>query len=225
MPKKHKLLDMRLTGKGKKAVRALNAIDKDVTEIEKKLKTVQESISEIVNAKEIPMNDGESEKQAEGTSKDKLSVNTVGGDVGKRLSVLDTPPRVEFTLNRLRFYIDFLIIAYNENGKSEIYGALVYGTQRRLCLEKCSEKSSRKERTDGHQPVINRCDGLEDKPMFELIVNHEGRISAKQGFDNEWWVDEDLGSETKKDLAEMHYLTMAIIWHDALNWVNEKLLP
>ncbi len=61
--------------------------------------------------------------------------------------------------------------------------------------------------------------------MLELVINHEGRITAKQGLDNEWWLDDELDPEMKKDLAEMHYLTMEMIWHDALNWANEKLLP
>ena len=207
---------MEYKGKSLKAVRALIAIEKDVEEIKKKLKVAREYIfDKIVDVSDISIVD----------KKEKLLVSTKKGDDKKRFSVLETPERIEFTLNSIRFYIDFLVIAHNENGMNDIAGAIIYGTQRSLCLESCLKNSNVVKRMKEHQAVITRCDGLEDKPMLELTINHQGRIVAKQGLDDEWWIGEKLDSEIKKGLAELHYQTMAVIWHDALNWANEKLLP
>lgn len=148
--------------------------------------------------------------------------------------------RIEFEKNGIRFYIEFTIIQSDIGGNS-LKGSIIYGASRPECFSGCvNNKTSHKKKA-----FITRCDLLEDKPLIQFLIDEYGLITTERESEkNEWWINtdieykKDLKSEKeikenkdsniendKKNLAELHFLTLNKIWKDALDWVNEKILP
>jgi hypothetical protein len=182
------------TGKCKKARHRLNAIDKEIEGINKQLVKARATL----------------EKTANSVSKDEKK---------KRSMVAIAPERIEFDFNSLKFYIDFIVVASERDGQSNIKGSIIYGTSRTLCFSDCIYPNSKGPKTCGRCERILRCDGLEDKPLISFEINPHGMIQSSGKLEGEWWIKD------KPDLDELHYRALDLIWKDALDWANEIILP
>lgn len=147
---------------------------------------------------------------------------------------VQNPDRILFEYHGLRFYMDFCLLS-DEN---DIEGAIVYGVMREprypysLWIAPITDnKQSKKEPDTGSSKEKSK---REDKPLAHFAVNDLGKISIKGKLDDEWWLydpkvdcdkDKDPLGDRKKAVQEMHYRALDLIWRDALNWVNEPLLP
>lgn len=131
-----------------------------------------------------------------------------------RLSMVKgVPSRLEFEGNCLKFYIDFTVTCQESEYPFIINGSIIYGTSRTMCFKECPEPYKIEE----CQRNV-RCDCLEDKPLIEFVVGDDGFIRASGKLEDEWIINED-------ELTELHLRTMVIIWKDALDWSNEKIIP
>ena len=197
-------------GKGKKALHRVIALNEKLAIIEKHLDTVRRKLKELLE---------NAEKTVEYTkAKPKCLVKLIGlKEPGRQRSMLDfVLKRIEFYFSRLRFYIDFTAVGSEGDDLVNVKGSIVYGTSRTLCFSECifpkNSKCIRCER-------ISRCDGLEDKPLIHFTINQHGMIQSSGELDGEWWI------EDKSDLLELHYRALDLIWKQALDWSNEKILP
>jgi len=203
------------TGKGKKALYRLTAVNLDVKEIKGILSTTRANITEMLG-QESKRSDPVIEFEPESTQQKKPP-----GKLRGMISSL--PNRVEFTCNSLKFYIDFTLLATESDNSNSIKGSIIYGISRTLCFSDCifpkdTEKCERCER-------ITRCDGLEDKPMIQFTVERHGIVRSKGELDEEWRIVNEQDEESKKKLSEFLYCTLDYIWKDALDWTNERMLP
>ncbi|RJQ57337.1 MAG: hypothetical protein C4530_12780 [Desulfobacteraceae bacterium] len=113
--------------------------------------------------------------------------------------------RIELKINEVLLYIEFCIVSEDDN----IVGAIVYGALRVPRYPKSFwEYKNIKEK----------------RPLFNLSVDEYGKISAKGKLDDEWWFERGE-EEDEKSLKEMHNRVLDLVWRDALNWMNEALLP
>ena len=190
----------KLSGKGKKAFKRLKTMNTELVEINKKLELASTSLEEIIkNDKNI---------LAEFRAKSKLLSKSK-----TRCMIEMAPKRLEFQLERLKFYIDFTIIA-SDHDDLIVNGSIIYGTSRTLCFSDCPAPNNKNQcqRT-------TRCDGLEDKPLISFEVTQHGMIQSSGKLEGEWWI------EDKSDLLELHYRALDFIWKEALDWTNEIILP
>ena len=209
------------TGKGKRAFDRLSAVDSEVNEIKGILHVVSKNITKTFEREGIefePKTEQQEEKKPQ--------------KIRGMISAL--PNRIEFTCNRLKFYIDFTLLTSEGDDPTDIKGSIIYGTSRTLCFRDCifpkdTEECKRCER-------ITRCDGLEDKPIIQFTVNRHGIVKSRGELDDEWRIadpqkekDENKRKEKerkiRKDLLDLHYRTLDHIWKDALDWTNENILP
>lgn len=190
----------KLKGKGKKAYKRLKYINVEIGEIIKKLEKLHKFFGEIIESSDF---------------------QKIGGkinDLHKQRSMIDeAPKRIEFMSNQLKFYIDFTIVPSEGDDPTDIKGSIIYGANRTLCFKDClfqenSEKCKLCER-------INRCDGLEDKPLIQFSVNKTGMIKSRGELEDEWWIKE------KEDLVNLHYRALDHIWKDSIDWTNENISP
>jgi hypothetical protein len=151
-----------------------------------------------------------------------------------RSMIAKTPMRIEFKYNSLKFYIDFTLVPLERDDLIEINGSIIYGTNRTLCFLDCiypaenenPKNNNNKNPVKGELPKcencerILRCDRLEDKPLIQFLVNRNGIIKCKDKLEDEMWT-----TENNQDLLDLHYRTLDLLWKDALDWVNEELLP
>ena len=190
---------LKLSGKGKKAFKRLKTMNNELVEINKKLEIASTSLEEIIkNDKNI---------LAEFRAKSKLLSKSK-----TRCMIEMAPKRLEFQLERLKFYIDFTIIA-SDHDDLIVNGSIIYGTSRTLCFSDCPAPNNKNQcqRT-------TRCDGLEDKPLIQFSVNRQGIIHSNGELEDEWWIKDD------EDLLDFHYRSLDLIWKQALDWSNENIL-
>jgi hypothetical protein len=135
----------------------------------------------------------------------------------QRSMILENPKRIEFLLNGLRLYIDFTIETFDDGNRFINGGSIIYGANRTLCFShECIVSPGEYNKCS----IIERCDGLEDKPLIAFSVTSLGIIEASNKFENELW-----DRENPKDLYDLHYRALDTIWVDALSWTNEPILP
>ncbi len=134
-----------------------------------------------------------------------------------RSMVKGVPKRIEFGFNHLKFYIDFTVVVSEGDDLANIKGSIVYGTSRTLCFSECifPKKTNKCKKCER----IDRCDGLEDKPLINFSVTQQGMIQSSAELEGEWWIGD------KSNLLELHYRAMDLIWKQALDWANEIVLP
>lgn len=209
--------EIRKTGKGKRAFDRLSAVDSEVNEIKRILHVVSKNITKTFEREGIEF-EPKTEQQEENKPQ-KL-----------RGMISALPNRIEFTCNRLEFYIDFTLLTSEGDDPADIRGSIIYGTSRTLCFRDCifpkdkdTEKCKRCER-------IKRCDGLEDKPIIQFTVNRHGIAKSRGELDDEWRIadpkqDKEKLKEITKSLLDLHYRALDHIWKDALDWTNENILP
>lgn len=119
--------------------------------------------------------------------------------------------RIGFDKGGLALYIRFLLVSEDE----DIKGAIVYGVARepRYPYTLWSNSQGKEQ--------------WEEKPLAFLSVDALGKISMKGKSNDQWWLSSshDVDEDDEEVAAEIHYRTLDLIWRDALNWVNEPLLP
>ena len=144
----------------------------------------------------------------------KIDQISKSADIKKcRSMILGMPNRIEFEENCLKFYIDFTVTCQESKYPFIINGSIIYGTSRTMCFKECPREWTK---LDCQRNV--RCDCLEDKPLIEFMVGDDGLIKSSGILEGEWIIE-------KEELTELHYRTLVIIWKDALDWSNEKLIP
>lgn len=209
-------------GKAEKSLYKLEAINTEINKMKDILDKVQKELVRVIknecNYLEININ---------------LEVNTKlinSRGLEKQKSMIETlPKRIEFELNHLIFYIDFTLLAPENDGVNDIKGCMIYGVNRSTCFIKCifpnktddkgtSDKVASDKVTCENCERISRCDRLEDKPLIQFSIDRQGMIQSAGEFEDSWWL------EKEDDLPELHYRTMELIWPKALAWTNENLL-
>jgi len=132
-----------------------------------------------------------------------------------------------FMYNGLRFYIEFTVVA-SETDQNGLEGRIVYGTSKTVCFVECPEE------TRLCCERVPRCDCLEDKPLIQFSVDQHGMIQSSGKLQDEWWVwdkdeapadEKNSEKEDRKALLDLHYRALEAIWKEALDWVNEDILP
>ena len=128
----------------------------------------------------------------------------------------------------IMFFIDFRILSDGE----ELEGAIVYGAFRQPCYPHRLILACSKNETKGGGAAKSDTSRMEEKPLLYFSVNEHGRITGRGKVTDEWWLpnekerdDATAKEAAKKSLREMHFRTLACIYHDALNWINEPFLP
>lgn len=224
--KKEKLTPNSPTGKCIKALREIRRQHEDSHDVCARMKVVHAVLIEIVDQKEVNLGKEEPKEQ--------IILQTKYHSLQNRTCALEgLPERLEFTVNGLRFYVDFIVLPSSSNELPDLEGGIVYGAQRAQCFASCDIGSKHNSTSPKHVVALMRCDGLEDKPLLKLSIDDHGKITESDKIDDEWWIGKSEGecadwvadAETKKSLQEMHCRVLRVIWRDALNWVNERLLP
>ncbi len=198
------------SGKCKKALYRLHAINKQLKKIIGLFECTRETLIEII---ENPPENEKIKSSVIPCQKEKFE------ELRKRSMVKRAPKRIRFKLNDFKFYIDFTVVSSNAEDQFDIKGAIVYGTNRTLCFSECILPKSNDSKVCENCDRIARCDRLEDKPLLQFLINQHGMIQASEKLEGEWWADDT------KDLQELHYRALDLIWMDALDWTNENLLP
>ncbi len=180
-----------LTGKGKKALLELKAIQEEVHTIEGKLKKASEILQNAIESLESclrPKRPENGAKRSSGTGK-----------------YAECPPkRVKFKYNHLEFYIDFAIAPSESSDPTNIQGIIIYGVRRTLCFP----------------DLIMKGEKSETKALIQFSVNRHGMIQSNDAFEDIW----SLGDK-EHNLLDMHCRTLDHIWGQALDWVNENIVP
>ncbi|MFH0883433.1 MAG: hypothetical protein V2A56_10650, partial [bacterium] len=146
-----------LNGKSKKCLQKLYAVGKEITDIIDTLKKVETLLKEIINTEKFENGYPNPGTKVTGDSKQKCMIDGV-------------PKRIEFGLNHLIFYIDFTLLAPENDGVNDIKGCMIYGVNRSTCFTKCVfpnktvDKVASDKVTCENCERISRCDRLEDKP-------------------------------------------------------------
>lgn len=195
-----------LNGKSKKYLQKLYVIGKELTDIIKTLNKVEKQLKGIINTKIF--------------EKDYPNVGTkMTGNSKQKCMIIGVPKRIEFGLNSLIFYIDFTLLAPENDGVNDIKGSMIYGVNRSTCFTECIFPNETDDKVKCENcERISRCDRLEDKPLIQFFIDRHGRIQSTGEFEDSWWI------EKKDDLPELHFRTMELIWPKALAWTNENLL-
>jgi len=107
---------------------------------------------------------------------------------------------------RVKLYVDFVITFDDEAAE----GSIVYGALRKPRYPHSIGPNKRKTR--------------EEKPLASLSVSDQGKVCIKGKLHDEWWLTGNK-RDVKAAVQEMHYRVLNHISSDALNWVNEPLLP
>jgi len=205
------------TGKGKRAFDRLNAVDSEVNEIKGILHVVSKNITKTFEREGIEF-EPKTEQQEEKPQKMRGMISTL-------------PNRIEFTCNRLKFYIDFTLLTSEGDDPADIKGSIIYSTSRTLCFRDCIFPKDTKDTEECKRcERITRCDGLEDKPIIQFTVNRHGIVKSRGELDDEWRIadpkqDKEKLKEITKSLLDLHYRALDHIWKDALDWTNENILP
>lgn len=201
----------KLNGKSKKCLQKLYAVDKKITDIINTLNKVEKLLKGIINTEEFENGYPNAGTKVAGDSKQKCMIDGV-------------PKRIEFELNHLIFYIDFTLLAPENDGVNDIKGCMIYGVNRSTCFTKCifpnktDDKGTSDKVTCENCERISRCDRLEDKPLIQFYIDQQGMIQSAGEFQDSWWIKKE------DDLPELHFRTMELIWPKALAWTNENLL-
>jgi hypothetical protein len=196
-----------LKGKGEKARIRLNALENEISLARNMLKDIHDELLKII-------------KEKEGDIKNIKPQSTFLGNLKLRSMLNDMSNRIEFEFNGLKFYIDFTLVPLERDDLIEINGSIIYGTNRTLCFSECIYPDKTNKKKCENCERILRCDRLEDKPLIHFLVNRNGIIKCKDKLEDEMWT-----TENNKDLLDLHYRTLDLIWKDALDWTNEELLP
>lgn len=207
-----------LSKKGRIAKRKLDEIGSNINSLLGLLKKVKKRLEDIIEA-----DNGSGLITVEEKLKEVIEK---GKDPKQKIRFSDKLGRIEFYRSNLNFYIEFTIVSHDNDDLVEHEGRIVYGVNRTLCYKNCIMY-------DSHYKCerLGRCDGLEDKPFAQFSIDRHGRIQSNNNIEGEWLFSvnnkgvEDDKTKNKKDLSEIHYLTLVHIWKDALSWVNEKILP
>ncbi len=206
-----------MSKKGRIAKKKLDGIGNNICCLTTKLKEVKEELGYIIESDKDPKLE-KVEKTPEEIEAEKITNN--------KTLLLDKVVRIEFKEAILNFYIEFTIVSRDNDEFVEHEGRIIYGVNRTLCYKNCIIYNCHKD-----CERLDRCDGLKDKPLAQFSIDRYGRMQSKNNIEGEWWVgvnEKDLENGepiNKKDLYEMHYLTLVHIWKDALSWVNENILP
>ena len=177
----------KLSGKGRKAFRKLEAIQKELRSIEDQLR----------EARNILEKEASDFRESEDTGKDSDPKKTQYTEEG-------LPKRVKFESYGLKFYIDFTIAPSENSDPTNIQGIIVYGVRRTLCLP----------------DLIMKGEELETKSLIQFSVNRHGMIQSSGAFEDTWWLKDE-----EKSLPDLHYRALDHIWGQALDWVNENIVP
>lgn len=213
-------LEENLSEKGKKARRRLEATNCEIEWLNVYLRKISGILTNVIkNLDGVIEETGK--KDAPGSKNEHPQK--------KRSMIEQTPTRIQFTQYQLKFYIDFTQVAMAGDDPTNIMGSIVYGTSRSLCFADCvfPEEAEACHRCDR----IARCDGLEDKPLIQFLVDKHGMVKSGRELEDEWWIEDPAiendkgGGENWKALGDLHYRALAHIWKDALDWTNENVLP
>jgi len=132
------------------------------------------------------------------------------------LFVNDFPEHIAFNSLGIVFYIDFTIINSGP-ASADIAGSIVYG----VC-KKVPSLDSSPENGDGY-------DELKYKPLTQLVVDQHGMIQSDGKISDEWWIKDEEKERKReyhiKQLGDLHYRTLEAIWKEALDWINEDIVP
>lgn len=142
-----------------------------------------------------------------------------------RTSLEYVPERLAFRFSGIEFYVDFVLDNSSEDDTEDITGVMVYGVSRPYCFSGCISESGSEEGCASSA----RCDRLEDKPLHQLTVTKHSEIRSAGALDGKWCVRkkeaDKAGSKSESDLLELHFRIMELIWHRAVKWTNESILP
>lgn len=147
-----------------------------------------------------------------------------------RSMILAVPHRLEFVSCKLRFYVDFTLIGSQDNESGAVKGSIVYGTSRTKCF-RCDNTESYSLGTKCKEcQLIDRCDKLEDRPLYEFLVTKQGMIESGRSVEGQGWIAEVYTEKEDKakqlaEIANLHFQALRHIWKEALKWTNENLLP
>lgn len=196
-------------GKGKKALHRLDAIKSEIEELAKKLKISADTIIKIIEDKE-PL---------KGFKVISELVSKSVEPKKQRNMLKKLPERIEFSVNSLRFYIDFVVASLEKDDLADIKGSIIYGTNRTLCFSDCIfPKKNDSKKCEKCERIV-RCDRLEDKPLIQFSLDRNGIIKSNGDLKDEWYC------EDKEDLLDLHLRALGLIWKRALDWTNENILP
>lgn len=148
-----------LTGKGKKALFELEAIQEEVHSIERKLKKASEILQNAIESLESCLRPKRAENGAKRSS-----------GTGKYAEC--PPKRVEFKCNHLEFYIDFAIAPSESSDPTNIQGIIIYGVIRTVCLP----------------DLIMKGQKSETKALLQFSVNRHGMIQSHDALEDTWSV-------------------------------------
>ena len=134
-----------------------------------------------------------------------VSICPEGNEVVADVKIVDLE-RIKVSHAGLDFHIKFCLVSDDD----DIEGAIIYSA-----LRKPSYPQTLKPNPEGKK---------EEKPLLSFSVDDLGKISSEGKLEDEWWLTGN-GKDVHAAVEEMHYRALNLIWHDALNWVNEPLLP
>lgn len=123
--------------------------------------------------------------------------------------------RIDLPKHGIDLYIDFCLMSDDD----DIEGAIVYGALRKPQFP------------DAFWPNADEKDKWEARPLACFAVSDLGEVTIKGKLDDEWWLSDTADKKSVSDkqrekiVKELHYRALDLIWRDALNWVNEPLLP
>jgi len=116
--------ELELKGKGEQARIRLEALEKEINLSSTILKIIHDNFLKIIKGKERNI-------------KKIKPQSTFLGDSKQRSMLNDSPNRIEFEFNKLKFYIDFIFVSLERYDLIEINGSIIYGTNRTLCFSDC----------------------------------------------------------------------------------------
>jgi hypothetical protein len=99
-------------GKTEKAKKKIAAVNNEINDIVNKLQDVEKSLQGIIQT-------------------------NVTGIPKQKSMIAILPKRIEFDLNHLHFYIDFTLMASENDTSVGIKGCIIYGVNRTVCFSEC----------------------------------------------------------------------------------------
>lgn len=167
--------------------------------IEEEVETIGQQLKTIYDT----LVDMKEPEEAIASSKKRCPEKVIASDK-KRCKVEGIPGRLEFKCNGLDFYIDFTVAPSENSDPTNIQGIIIYGVRRTLCFP----------------DLIMKGEKSETKALIQFSVNRHGIIQSNDALEDTWSLQ-----DKEHDLLDLHYRALDFIWGQALDWVNENIVP